>query len=120
MSFEKSEREKNLAELLKKIDGLEKNVSDIKKKFDEFNIEKFNKVITYLLYDYEQKLRKEEKADKIIKGFLKGRFQTCAICGKFKFIEELTKGHAICERCLEKYINKGVSIKEATNKEKHK
>ena len=120
MGFEESKKDQKLAELTKKVDRIEKTLDRILKYLEKVDTEKMNKIITYQLYDYEKRLRDEDRTDKIINTLLKGRFQACEVCGRFKFIEHLTNKHAICESCLHKYIDKGMSLEGAKAKERKK
>ncbi len=120
MSYNTTENNKKISELDHRIENIEKIVDKIYGLLKGADINKLNKLISMVLYDYEQKMRSEEKADRIIKSFFKGRFQTCQICGKFKFIEELTDGHAVCEACHHKYLDKDIPLEKAKQLEKNK
>lgn len=120
MNYKSSRENDKYDELNDRLKAIEGTLDGVYKLLKDADTAKLNKLISMVLYDYEQKMRSEEKADRIIKSFFKGRFQTCQVCGKFKFIEELKDGHAVCEVCNHKYLEKGISFEEAKALEKNK
>ncbi len=118
MVYENSDLNRNIEELNKKVEKIEKYLCKLAEFLEKLDAEKIGKNVKYNLAMYESKIKDEDKADKIIKTFLQGRFQTCEICGRFKFIENLTDNHAICEKCLQKYIAHGTTIEQAKALEK--
>ncbi len=120
MSYEESKESKLLQELINKVEALEKKIDKINDNVGNLEFDKINRYFSIELYNLEKKLREEEQAEKFITTFFKGRFQTCEICGKFKFIEKLTNKHAVCNTCYDKYIKKGISIADAKKIERSK
>ncbi|MCD6579769.1 hypothetical protein J7L48_09875 [bacterium] len=113
MSYEESKDRELFEKLLQRVAGLEEKVNDLAETINKLDFDKVNRYFSIELYNLEKKLREEEQAEKFITTFFKGRFQTCEVCGKFKFIEKLTDKHVVCNTCYDKYIKKGISVSDA-------